>query len=271
MEFKTHKPLHNHRRIEKALTLLEVLLAILLSCLVGLVLYQMYYTQDRTYTIQSEISEMQQNLRVAIEKISRDITMAGFAQPPWTTINGESGIDFEGIRVTGGRILDVVGCFDGTQGTLVKEAVTGATVLELSPGDGENFQGKAKIDINIGGRENVKITNKSGSILTIDADPYAAGLQGIQYDYPVGTPIYLVKWKAYWVDKSKPEEPILRVDEHIGSGGQPLSLFIIGMDIVLTGKLAEITITGRTRNPDRTTGLHAVGQLNDKIVLRNVP
>lgn len=224
MGIKTNKPLHHHRRIEKALTLLEVLLAILLSCLVGLVLYQMYYTQDRTYTIQSEISEMQQNLRVAMERISGDLTAAGFAQPPWTTINGESGIDFQGIRVAGGCVLDVVGSFDGAQKTLVKKAVAGATALELSPGDGENFQGKAKIDINIGGRENVRITNKSGSILTIDADPYAAGLQGLRYNYPAGTPVYLVKWKTYWVDKSKPEEPVLRVDEHIGSGGQPLAL-----------------------------------------------
>lgn len=271
MGFKTNKPLYHHRRIAKALTVLEVLLAISLSCLVGLVLYQMYYTQDRTYTIQSEISEMQQNLRVAIEKISRDLEMAGFAQPPWTTINGESGIDFEGMRVTGGTVLDVVGSFDGAQGTLEKKAVVGATVLELSSGDGENFQGQGKIDINIGGRENAKITNKNGGTLTIDTDPYAAGLQGLQYEYPAGTPVYLVKWKTYWVDSGKPTEPLLRVDEHIGSGNQPLALFITGMEITRLGHMAYIAISGRTRNPDRTTALHTVGQISNKIILRNTP
>ncbi|HAR96543.1 MAG TPA: hypothetical protein DCR97_11365 [Deltaproteobacteria bacterium] len=248
-----------------------MLLAIVLGCLVGMVLYQMYYTQDRTYTLQSEISEMQQNLRVAIEKISRDLTMAGFAQPPWTTINGESGIDFEGMRVTGGTVLDVVGTFDGAQGTMAKKTVAGATALELSSGDGENFQGKGKIDINIGGRENAKITNKSGSTLTIDTDPHAVGLQGLHHEYPAGTPVYLVKWKTYWVDNAKPAEPVLRVDEHIGSGGQPLALFITGMAIAQTGRVASITISGKTRNPDRTTGLRTSGQLTNRIVLRNLP
>jgi hypothetical protein len=248
-----------------------VLLAILLSCLVGLVLYQMYYTQDRTYTLQSEISEMQQNLRVAIEKISRDLAMAGFAQPSWTTINGESGIDFQGIRVTGGTVLDVVGAFDGAQGTLATKTVVGATVLEVTSGDGENFQGKEKIDINIGGRENAKITNKNGSTLTIDTDPYAAGLQGVQYEYPAGTPVYLVKWKTYWVDTAKPTEPLLRVDEHIGSGSQPLALFITGMEITRSGGMAYMTISGKTRNPDRTTGLHTVGRVSNQIMLRNTP
>jgi hypothetical protein len=164
-----------------------------------------------------------------------------------------------------------VGAFDGAQGTLAKKAVVGATVLELSSGDGENFQGKGKIDINIGGRENSKIANKSGSTLTIDTDPYAAGLQGVQYEYPAGTPVYLVKWKTYWVDKAKPAEPLLRVDEHIGSGGQPLALFITGMEITRSGNTAYITVSGKTRNPDRTTGLHTVGQLSNKIMFRNIP
>jgi hypothetical protein len=35
--------------------------------------------------------------------------------------------------------------------------------------------------------------------------------------------------------------------------------------------MAEITITGRTRNPDRTTGLYTAGQLSNKIALRNLP
>jgi hypothetical protein len=253
------------------MTILEVLLATLLSCLVSLVLFQMYYTQDRMYSLQSEISEMEQNLRVAIEKISRDLTMAGFAQPPWTSVNGEGEINFQGIRVTDGSVLDVVGSFDGFQGTLAKKAAVGATELELSSGEGENFQGRSKIDVNIGGRENARITNKGGNILTIDTDFYAVGLQGLQYEYPRGTPIYLVKRKTYWVDNSKPNEPLLRVDEHLGSGSQPLALFITGMEVSVAGRTAHISITGRTRNPDRTTGIYTVKQVTNKITLRNVP
>lgn len=271
MDLKKHKPLYHRRRIGKALTILEVLLAILLSCLVGMVLYQMFYTQDRTYAIHSEISEMQQNLRVAMEKISRDLTMAGFAQPVWTTINGESGVVFSAIRVTGGAIVDVVGSFDGAQGMLSKKAAAGTTTLDLSPGDAENFEGKAKTDISVGGRENAKITKKEGNRLTIDTDPFTAHEQGLQNEYPAGTDIYLVKWKTYRIDNSKPDQPVLRMDEHLGSGGQPLALFISDIEVSLSGKMARISVMGRTRNPDRTTGLYTIGRLDNNIVLRNLP
>lgn len=270
MGVKEHKHLYHYWRVGRALTILEVLVAILLSCLVGVVLYRMFYTQDRTYTIQSEISEMQQNLRVAVERISRDLTMAGFAQPPWTTINGEGGVDFLGIKVTGGNVLDVVGSFDGSQAVLALEAGEGAISLELSPGGGSHFNTGTKGDINIGGRENAKITAIKGNTLTINTDPNLTK-QGLRFGYAAGTEIYLVKRKTYWVDSSDVKQPVLRVNEHLGSGSQQLALFITGMEIALSGKMAELTISGRSRNPDKTTGLYTTGQLNSKIVMRNLP
>lgn len=271
MGIKDNKRIHHHRRIEKALTLLEVLIAILLGCLVGMVLYRMFDTQDRTYTIQSEVSETQQNLRVAVERILRDLTMAGFAQPPWTSINGENGADFSAIRVTGDSVLDIVGSFDGAQALLRVPAAPGSAEIELSTGGGSHFNNGNKSDISIGGRENAKITNKTGNTLTIDTDPHTPGIQGLKLGYPAGTEVYLVKWKTYWVDTADPKQSVLRVDEHLGAGGQPLALHITGMEIVASGRIVELTITGRNRNPNRTTGRDTMGQLNSKIVLRNLP
>jgi hypothetical protein len=269
MGIEKHKPLYHHWRIRKALTILEVLVAILLSCLVGAVLYQMFYTQDRTYSIQSEISEMQQNLRVAMERISRDLTMAGFAQPSWTTINGESGLDYS-VRVTAGKTLDLVGCFDGAQAVLSEAVLPGATSLRLPSGDGDHFNTKTKSDISMGGRENAKITAVTKNILTIDTDPNGSK-QGLRFGYSAGTEVYLVKWKTYWVDSSDPTQPVLRVNEHLGSGSQQIALFITGMEIALSNRVAEVSITSRTRNPDKTTGLYTTGGLSNKIALRNVP
>jgi hypothetical protein len=255
--------------MREGLTILEVLIAILLSCLVGAMLYRVFAIQDRTYSIQSEISEMQQNLRVALERITRDLTMAGFAQPPWTTIN-TSEVDFSGIRINGGTI-DVVGSFDGAQGTLSQPAPAGSTELMLSPGEGEHFAGKAKTDISIGGRENAKITVKSGGVLTIDTDPLSPGEQGLKHAYPTGTEVYLIKWRTFWVDNSDPGQPLLRLNDHLGSGSQPLALFITNMEIALSGRMVEVTVAGRSRNPDRTTGIYATGRLSNKVVLRNLP
>jgi hypothetical protein len=271
MDIKDNKRFHDYRRVEKALTILEVLIAILLGCLVGMVLYRMFYVQDRTYTIQSEVSEIQQNLRVAIEKISRDLTMAGFAQPPWTSINGENGADFSAIKVTGSSILDIVGSFDGPQALLRLSAPSGSTEIELSTGGGSHFNNSNKSDISIGGMENAKVTAKSGNTLTIDTDPYTPGIQGLKLDYADGTEVYLVKWKTYWVDTTDPKQPVLRVNEHLGAGGQPLALFVAAMEIAVSGRMVEVTIKGRSRNPDRTTGLYIEGHMNNKIVLRNLP
>lgn len=271
MGLKKYQALYHHRRVERALTILELLLAVLLSCLVGLVLFRMYYTQDRTYSIQSEISEMQQNLRVAVERVLRDLTMAGFAQPAWTTINGDGAVDFSGIKVTGGNVIDLVGSFDGVQGVLAQPAAAGSTRIKLSPGDSQNFKGERKLDISIGGMENAKIVEKDGNTLTIDTDPQTNGEQGLLCEYPAGTEIYLVIWKTYWVDDSKPEQPVLRVDEHLGSHGQPLALFITGVKVALSGRMAQVTVTGRTRNPDRATGAYIVGQYSTKILMRNMP
>lgn len=269
MGCEEYKPVHHRRRVAKALTLLEMLIAILLSCLVGVVLYQMFQTQDRTYTIQSEISEMQQNMRVAMERISRDLTMAGFGQPPWTTINNERDIDFS-VRVSGGKVLDLVGSLDGAQASLAGAAPSGAMSIVLSPGGSDRFNMTTKRDISIGGCENAKVIAKSGNTLVIDTNPEGSR-QGLTFSYPAGTEVYLVKWKTYWLDTSDPAQPVLRINEHLGSGSQQLALFITGMEIAISGKAATVSITGRTRNPDKTTGHYIEGRLTNRILLRNMP
>lgn len=59
-------------------SLIEFLLVVTLSGVVVSAIYCLYITQSRSYMIQDQVVEMQQNTRVAIETMVREIRMAGY-------------------------------------------------------------------------------------------------------------------------------------------------------------------------------------------------
>jgi len=268
--------LHHHHRAVKGFSLIELLVGIVLSSLIVLVLYELLSSQDRVYARQDDISEMQQNLRIAMEKISRDLTMAGFGKPSrlgtstWPTLNGISGLDFS-IRVTGGNTLDIVGCLDPADGHAAGAPAVGSTSISLASGEGANFNTSTRSDISIGGKENAKVTSIAGDTLSIDTNPTLGGSQGLTYGYPAGTPIYVVKYVTYSVDASDPNAPVLRVDEHQGAGEQPVAQYVEIVGVTLTGNALDMTLTGRTRRADSTTNQYTRAQMQDRVFLRNLP
>ena len=60
------------------LTLVELMVAILLSMLLAAGIIQIYLGNKQTYTFQEAMSRNQENGRYAIEILSRDLRMAGF-------------------------------------------------------------------------------------------------------------------------------------------------------------------------------------------------
>lgn len=268
--------LHHHHRAIKGFSLIELLVGIVLSSLIVLVLYELLTSQNRVYALQDDISEMQQNVRIAMERISRDLTMAGFGKPSrlgtptWPLLNGISGLDFS-IRVTGGNTLDVVGCLDPPEGFLSGTHATGLTSIALGSGQGAGFNTTTKSDISIGGRENAKVVSVSSDTLTIDTNPTLAGNQGLVYNYPAGIPVYVVKYVTYSVDASDPNAPVLRVNEHLGAGEQPVAQYVEIVSVGLTGNALDLTLTGRTRKADVTTNQYTRVQMQDRVFLRNLP
>lgn len=268
---------HRNHRTVKGFSLVELLIGIALSCLVVLVLYEVMTSQNRIYSLQDDMSEMQQSLRVGIERIARDLTMAGFGKPSrlgttsWPTLNnGVTGLDFS-IRVTGANTLDIVGCLDPADGQLAAAVSTGATSITVGSGQGVNFNSTTKCDISIGGKENAKVTGVSGDTLTIDTNPLLSGNQGFVYGFPANTSVFVVKYHTYTVDTSDAARPVLKVDAHLGAGSQEIAQFVNGLSMSLSGNALNLTLTGRTRKQDRTTGQYVTAQLADKVYLRNLP
>jgi hypothetical protein len=268
--------LYNHHRAVEGFSLVELLVGIVLSCLLVFVAYDWLTAQQRMYVLHDDASEMQQNLRIGMERISRDLTMAGFGKPShlgrtaWPQLNGDSGIDYS-IYAPGGNTLHIVGCLSPAEGTAQGTLAAGTTTITLASGEGAHFNTTTKRDISIGGTENAKIVNIAGDALTIDTNPALSGNQGLVYSYASGRPIYAVMHVTYTVDTTTPALPVLTVDRHLGAGPEPVARYIEGMAVQLTGNALDITLTGRTRNPDRATNQYTRFQSRDVIYLRNLP
>lgn len=63
-------------------SLVELMVVVVLFGLVMSALFTVYQTHQRSAYVQEEVVEVQQNLRIAVDEISRDIRMAGFMIPP---------------------------------------------------------------------------------------------------------------------------------------------------------------------------------------------
>lgn len=68
-------------RTQSGISLVELLIALVLSGLVATFVFNAYINQHKVVTIQEQVSEMQQNSRAAIDELTRQIRMAGYALP----------------------------------------------------------------------------------------------------------------------------------------------------------------------------------------------
>lgn len=70
--------MRTHLRLRRSgFTLIELMISVALSSLVGILIYSVFIEQSKAYRVQADMSAMQQNLRVAMELITRDVATAG--------------------------------------------------------------------------------------------------------------------------------------------------------------------------------------------------
>ena len=112
---------------ENGFTLVELLVAMAISVIVMASIGYVYYTQQKSYVAQEQISAMQQNLRAAMYYMEREIRMAGFDP----TQNANAGI----ITATSNSITFTED-IDGDGAFSVNENITYS--LADKDGDGDN-------------------------------------------------------------------------------------------------------------------------------------
>ena len=164
---------------QRGLTLIELMVALAIAFIVIGAVYQAFTSQQRTYTIQDQVAEAQQNARVAMNILMRDLRMAGFGRPEVDpTIRGET--YSHSIEVAtdpdneDSNIITLVGCFGSPKGYLTRTADEGETQIAVrSTGNelSEIFDPGGSNYIFIGGIERLRVMDAPGSeqgILMLD-------------------------------------------------------------------------------------------------------
>lgn len=68
-------------RDRRGLTLIELMIALVLALVLVSAAYRAFSSQQKSYTIQNQVTEMQQVLRVVTDMVVRQIRMAGYIAP----------------------------------------------------------------------------------------------------------------------------------------------------------------------------------------------
>ena len=77
----------------KGVTLIELLVALVITGMVAAGIYQVFIAQSKAYTVQDQVTEVQQSVRSAMEILLRDLRMAGYDNDnPLSTITINSPI-----------------------------------------------------------------------------------------------------------------------------------------------------------------------------------
>ncbi len=87
----------------KGLTLIELLIALVLSSVLIVSLYRIFISQQKTYTVQDQVADTQQNVRAAIDRMTKEIRMAGY--DPQGTGNFGFQIATSNGRITGSNSI----------------------------------------------------------------------------------------------------------------------------------------------------------------------
>jgi prepilin-type N-terminal cleavage/methylation domain-containing protein len=247
----------------KGVTLIELLIALFLSAILTGGIYRTFIHQQKSYTLQEQVADMQQNVRVAINRMMREIRMAGFGN-----VQGMLPVTFLGGARTYNNLVNPDA---PTAGALtIVSAIGGTATLSAQPGDivgggplASNqiqvsalaeFDTNNKRYISVGGLESHAITAIDGAnrVLTLNSDLSRLYTNG-------STLVYAIRAISYQVTVDASGKPILRRDENTGGGFQPMAYNIESIEFrnpdgtipLNPNSLSlQVAVTARTDKPD---------------------
>jgi prepilin-type N-terminal cleavage/methylation domain-containing protein len=247
---------------DNGFTLVELLISMALALLIIAALSTAFITQQKTYNAQEQVAEMTQNARAAIDIMIREIRMSGYGIPKSATSNLSSLIDWvSGVTFSSGPIvveadsgalgsdiIHIAGCFDGAVAILSADAAKDDTQIYIEPVDDNKslsdlFNTDKKKMICIDSVENAIVTGVGSDSITINS--------GIAREYKSGSSICVVKVISYSIVQGDDGSSILKRNENLGAGRQPLAENIVDLQITKSGDTVEINpLTARTDRPD---------------------
>jgi prepilin-type N-terminal cleavage/methylation domain-containing protein len=260
-------------RQSKGVTLIELLIALVISAILIAGIYRTFIQQQRSYATQEQVADMQQNVRVAINRMIREVRMAGFGGKNENTggtndiINIFSNVNgFVNIinpvdnapradNVGNSDEITVVGAFERF-GRLDQNANAGdPTITILYDDAGKKFDTGTRMYLCIAGRDNYVVTGEAGNVLTINPT--------LRREYRVrdgsgvliqpDTPVFLVRAIQYGLRVDGKGVPVLFRDQNTGGGRQSVAEYI--EDLQFRYVLADTTEVDVPANPQDVRGV----------------
>jgi prepilin-type N-terminal cleavage/methylation domain-containing protein len=261
----------NFFKKSKGVTLIELLIAMLISAILIAGIYRTFIHQQKTYATQEQVADMQQNVRVSINRMMREIRMAGFGSIqgvlPVTFLGGtRTYTDVVNLDVPVAGALTIVSAIGGTA-TLLKQPgdSVGAIVLasnQIQVSALAEFDTNNKRYISIGGLESHIITaiDVANRILTLNTDVgNFYNIDGSTVCSIHTTCVYAIRGISYRIVIDATGSPILRRDENTGGGFQPMADNIEAIEfrnpdgstpLNPNSMSIQVTVTARTDRPD---------------------
>jgi prepilin-type N-terminal cleavage/methylation domain-containing protein len=264
-----------HRSIKdnRGLTLLELLVALVISSLIVAALYRVFIGQQRNYRVHGEVLDMRQNMRGSLSNMIRELRMAGFGSVrgalPMTLVgpNDVQNIVNQNFPAAG-WITIVAGSLTSDVKTpaLADIASSSSNTITVNVPAGTNMADFFRKDtdnpgmsyISIGGIESHQITNIAGNQLTLR--------RNLGQAHPAGTLIFPIRIISYG--------PAGQRDDHTGAGVQsPENIQSIQYNYNAASQTIAVTATGVTDNPDpqyKSGDGRRTRQISSNIQLRNL-
>jgi prepilin-type N-terminal cleavage/methylation domain-containing protein len=245
---------------DRGVTLVELMIALMMSSILIAALYRTFIGQQKTYTVQEQVADMQQNVRASIHRMMSEIRMAGFGNVN-NTLGLSGGVNgFTQVITPNNNTLTIVGGFkqikrDNGDPILINSVgkdPTGKNTLTLNYAT-DNFEGAKHHFISIGGLESNTVASRSGSVLTLNLP--------LTLIPRAGTPIFKVQAITYTLGLSDGKK-VLQRNENTGGGAFAVAENIENVQFEYfdangnpTGspsniRMLKVTVTARTDMPD---------------------
>jgi prepilin-type N-terminal cleavage/methylation domain-containing protein len=193
---------------KRGVTLIELLIALVLSSILTAALYRVFIGQHKTYTVQDQVADMQQNARIAIGQMTREIRMAGYGGnllAVFGNINGFTDIITPANNSITFLLADQVGALKQT-------TTKGLNQLKVTNASVFNTDKKKFLCLN--GLSNYLIQSIVTDTITLTTS--------LSEDHVINEPVYLVKAITYSLGLSG-GKTVLRINENTGGGAQPVA------------------------------------------------
>ena len=232
---------------KNGVTLIELLIALVLSSILTAVLYRIFIGHEKMYTVQDQVTDAQQNVRIAMGQMTREIRMAGYGGNMLAIFGNVNG--FTSLITPAGDAITVI--LADEVGELKQNALKGAQQVKVTNASIFNTDKKKYLCLN--GLHNYLIQNVVADTVTLTT--------ALAEDHPIHQPVYLVKAISYYIGLSS-GKIALRRNENTGGGGQPLAENVESLEFTYFDakgdvtanpadvRMVKVTVTARTSRRD---------------------